>query len=181
MCHRPCIFFSDKWPFLSLFLSFFGSGNSMRHCHRPCTIDAWPSTSRSRRFFKVRHVTLPISGSICARALYFFCFSVFLGLVIQWHCHKPCTIEAWPSTSRSRTFFKVRQVTFFWKYICLEHCKKVCVSSVIESARQKTWNEQNYNALAYILPEIGEVTCLTLKNVRDLDVEGHALVVQDLW
>ena len=42
-------------------------------------------------------------------------------------------------------------------------------------------NKKNYNALAHILPEIGKVTCLTLKNVRDLDVEGHALVVQGFW
>ena len=54
--------------------------------------------------------------------------------------------------------------------------------SVIELPDPKNLrNKQNYNALAYILPEIGEVTCLALKNAHDLDVEGHALVVQDLW
>ena len=46
---------------------------------------------------------------------------------------------------------------------------------------KKPKKPKKYNALAYILPEIGEVTCLTLKNVRDLDVEGHALFAQDLW
>ena len=57
---------------------------------------------------------------------------------------------------------------------------KIC-DSVIELPDPKNLrNEQNYNALAYILPEIGEVTCLTLKNVRDLDVEGHALVVEGI-
>ena len=35
-------------------------------------------------------------------------------------------------------------------------------------------------ALAHLLPEIGKVTYLTLKNVRNLDVEGHASVVQGL-
>ena len=44
----------------------------------------------------------------------------------------------------------------------------------------KNLRNKKYNALAHILPEIGKVTCLTLKNVRDLDVEGHALVVQGL-
>ena len=45
---------------------------------------------------------------------------------------------------------------------------------------QNLRNKKNYNTLAHILPDIGKVTCLTLKNVRDLDVEGHALVVQGL-
>ena len=39
---------------------------------------------------------------------------------------------------------------------------------------------KKYNALAHIPPEIGIVTCLTLKNVHDLDVEGHDSVVQGL-
>ena len=45
---------------------------------------------------------------------------------------------------------------------------------------KKLRNEQNYNALAYILSKIWEVTCLTLKNVRDFEVEGHALVAEGL-
>ena len=40
---------------------------------------------------------------------------------------------------------------------------------------------KKFNALAHILPKIGRVTCLTLKNVRDLDVEGHASIVQGFW
>ena len=38
---------------------------------------------------------------------------------------------------------------------------------------------KHYNALAHMLPEIGKVTRLTLQNVRDLDVEGHAWSVFD--
>ena len=52
--------------------------------------------------------------------------------------------------------------------------------SAIELPDQKILRNKKYNALAHILPDIGKVTCLTLKNVRDLDVGGHALVVQGL-
>ena len=40
--------------------------------------------------------------------------------------------------------------------------------------------EIKYNALAHILPDIGKVTELTLKNVRDLDVGGHPIVKKSL-
>ena len=49
------------------------------------------------------------------------------------------------------------------------------------STQKKLRNETNYNALARILPKIRRVTYVTLKNVRDLDVEGHASIVQGLW
>ena len=63
-------------------------------------------------------------------------------------------------------FFLGLKVTL-WLY-------KVC-DSVIELRNQK-----HYNSVAHILPDIGKVTCLTLENVCDLDVEGHSLVVQGL-
>ena len=46
--------------------------------------------------------------------------------------------------------------------------------------QKKLRNKTLQLMLAHILPEIGKITCLTLKNVRDLDVDGHALVVQGL-
>ena len=39
---------------------------------------------------------------------------------------------------------------------------------------------KKYNALAHLLPDIGMFSGLTLENVRDIDVEGHAFVVQGL-
>ena len=61
----------------------------------------------------------------------------------------------------------------------LEHCKFFSFSGLLES--RKLESNKIVNALAHILPKIGRVTCLFLKNVRDLDVEGHASIVQGLW
>ena len=57
---------------------------------------------------------------------------------------------------------------------------KVYDSAIELPDPKKPKKQKKYNALAYILPEIGKVKCLTLKNVCDLDSEGHALVVQGL-
>ena len=60
----------------------------------------------------------------------------------------------------------------------IEHCKFFSFSGLLRVSSLRI--NKIVNALAHILPEIGRVTCLTLKNLRDLDVEGHASIVQCL-
>ena len=58
---------------------------------------------------------------------------------------------------------------------------KLFDSAIELPERKNLRHKENYNALAHILPEIRRVTCLILKNVRDLDVESHAMVKKGLW
>ena len=62
---------------------------------------------------------------------------------------------------------------------------KVCGNAIELPYSTKLRNKRKCNALAHILPKIGRVICLTLKNVRDLNVEGHASIVHlvhlQLW
>ena len=69
-------------------------------------------------------------------------------------------------------------VTLMWKVTLWS--ERVYDSAIELPNTKNKRNKHNYNALAHIFPEIGKVTQLTLKNIRDLDVEGHAMVKKGL-
>ena len=131
---------SDMWPSPSLevyvlehckffcFLGFLGLATQKRY-HRPRTTKAWPSTSRSRTFFKVRHVTFPISGSLYV--LEHCIFLCFLGFLWVWQLNGTIIDLVWQKRdlqNQGHGHFSRSDIRpfLFPEVYMLEHCNFVC-------------------------------------------------------